>query len=723
MRLELATGARVLTEPDGVVLISEIGTCRLPDAAAVAALDAIVPLLDGSRDRAAVIAAAPPELRPHCPALLDVLERAGVVTTVGGVGWNAEDRFYRTRGLDPAAVAEKLCRARVLVVGDETWTDPAAAGLARRGVRTVGRSRNVTMPPDESFDLVLIGAAGGDLATRRAVHRICRPVGTAVLDTVIRGNEAVIGPLSRDGTEACWYCARMRLLAHTPDALRQPSGNATSGPGTPPIRPPGSAEIVAGLVVSEAAALLTGYAEPRLLGGVLVFDFATLRSDVRPVTPLPHCPECAPGRTMITRPAHGGEELLSDIRRVTDVRTGIITYLGDDAHEPGDPCFPFRARAVLAPGTAATYPGDRLETASGKGATPTEALIAAGAEALERYSSSIVASERVVRAPRGHLPGDVLDPGRLPRYPERRYGRPGFPFVPFDPDAPHGWIRGTWLDTGSSVWMPALLTYYRSPESLDHSYCQVTSSGLAAGAGYSDAVRRAVLELLERDAFIGTWLHRRPARPVPRRHIADEDTVRAVTELERLGATVECYLLHGAIDRVPTILAIGFGDGRRWPGAHVGVAAHLEPRIALRKAVFELAHTGNHLRRRMAASDIPELAAADVRTFLDHALYYVPARRAVAFDFLRDAAVAEVTRSELRARDGGLSLEDMAARLSRKGIRFALADLTAADLHAVPIRVVRALGVGLHPLHCGDGLDRHPEDCTESVNPEPHPLC
>jgi ribosomal protein S12 methylthiotransferase accessory factor len=120
---------------------------------------------------------------------------------------------------------------------------------------------------------------------------------------------------------------------------------------------------------------------------------------------------------------------------------------------------------------------------------------------------------------------------------------------------------------------------------------------------------------------------------------------------------------------------------------------------------------------------VPE-DAEEVRTLVDHALYYVPPARRAAAAFLDGEE--PVALGDLPEPDAPPA-EACRAALAAAGIRVAIVDVTAPDVAASPFRVARALGVDVQPIHFGHGLERLANPRLQArlagpVNPEPHPL-
>jgi ribosomal protein S12 methylthiotransferase accessory factor len=356
-----------------------------------------------------------------------------------------------------------------------------------------------------------------------------------------------------------------------------------------------------------------------------------------------------------------------------------------------------------------------------------EATTKAFAEALELHAASQCSEDDLLYAAAASLSEDFLDPRALSLYDQTQYSDPTFPFERFHARSRIAWKRGRWLDTGASVWVPAFMAYFGARPSLNQSFVEVTTSGLATGKSFEDASIRAICETVERDAFMITWLAQTPsARLIP--DAIDEFTRGIVREFEERGLGMQFYLLQAGID-IPVVLCLIFGDGKNWPGTTVALGANADPAVAVRHAVMEQALIGPALRRELLDGErkIPG-RAKQVRTPLDHALYYFPQSRARAFRFLDAESLQPILLSELpRPRRTALAL--YRKRLGDVGVRVALTDLTPAVVAADgPLRVVRALGSNLQPLHFGFGLTRSASTRLRRVtkgkelNSRPHPL-
>ena len=608
------------------------------------------------------------------------------------------------------------------------------------GTLSLAEDRSLALA-DTRWDLIIACLPGDDLRALQSVARFAELVGVTSLGAHLDGLDAVIGPAVVPGKTACWECCRLRRLATSDQPEIDHALHATLLAERPAARahtylPPMPA-LLGHTLALTAMDLLARPRAHALLGRLLVQDLVTLETEVHAVLRMPHCEVC--GGAFLHGGAapegNGGDmsrardpaELRRMLAGVVDHRTGIVQRLiVSPAASSLVPELPIAASALLSAYTEGAPPCHACGPAlgSGKGTTNLAAMVSAVGEAVERYSAGRFHAPALLRAAVAEMDGDYIAPADLCPYAEHQHAAADFPFTQLSPHTPIDWARGFWLDTRAPVFVPALPTYFDYQPPPEARFCEVTSNGLAAGPTLDAAALSAALELCERDAFMIAWLARRPGRRVLLDASVDAGAREAARELEEQGVRVELYLLDADVG-VPTVICVGYGDGERWPGATVSMAAHLHARVAVAKALLEQGHLGAYLCRLVAEGRraIPE-RPEDVVTLEDHALYYVPSHRVAAFAFL--GAGGDVAAADLPAPEG-VGIAALVRRLSAATLRVAIVDVTSPDLAGTPLRVARAVGPGFQQIHFGHRLARLGNPrllalAPHGINPDPHPM-
>jgi ribosomal protein S12 methylthiotransferase accessory factor len=359
-----------------------------------------------------------------------------------------------------------------------------------------------------------------------------------------------------------------------------------------------------------------------------------------------------------------------------DQRTGLVrrvTIQRPSAHDPAV----FIASAEHAHHENAGLAAGRV--GAGAGLSPDAAEVCALCEAVERYCLGNPPGRGTVRCRI-----DDLDPlsQRVARLLLASEGRP------------IDWVHGRSLVTGRDVLVPLSCVYLRSQPATDPEVqVPATSTGAATGRDLATATLAGLYEVVERDAFMLTWLTR---------HAAPVLDARRDAELSRLLDTLRDGVLgHGvhlvsADIPIPVILAVITDETDGTRRTFVGAAARLCPRDAITKALLEAHHirAGHrfHAARRTGWGE--PLASNRVKSYRDHALYYAQADRSANLEFLagRPRSVHDLPCA---SRSPGRDLDRCVEVIADAGIDPIVVDITTPDIRAAGLVVVKVVAPGL----------------------------
>lgn len=639
---------------DAVYALSEDGTTALSGPH----VEALVPLLDGTRDFAA--------LRRDLPEDVPAEAAAGVLNRLAGEGLIGLRRpgtaYWDAVGVEPAS-------GTIAVVG----ADPAAFRAA--GLTVVDRDADLTVVLCGDY---LDPALSEVDAEHRATGRpwlLAKTVGTRVW----------IGPFFTPGEGPCLHCLATRLWAnraaeaHVRDALGLPGPLAR-----PAVTLPALSAAAVGLVALEAVKWLAGQRYPGQRA-LWTFDSRDLSGERHEVRVRPQCASCGNPelvRERTRRPvvldgrrAVPPEQVLETYRHLVSPLTGVVKELRRDG-----PVFfnSVRSGPNVVPGLrgAARLASALRAENGGKGVTPLQAEAGALCEALERHSARYDGDEERVRARFRALGDQAVHPDTCQLFHPRQYAdreranaRHGpFQFVcdPFDEDAELDWTPVWSLTRGEHRLFPTALLYFGAPGPAS---VVADSNGNAAGSTLEDAVWRGMLEVVERDAVALWWYNRtrQPGVDLP----ADPWT----TELREVYAGLgrEVWALDVTSDLgVPVRAAVSRRTG---PPEEImlGFGAHPDPAVALRRALTEL----NQLMPAVLAGrfgDDPDAAR-----------------------WLRDASVADhpYLLPAPSAAGAPADVLPVQAKLARAGLEVFVLDQTRPD---IGLPVVKVLVPGMRGL-------------------------
>jgi ribosomal protein S12 methylthiotransferase accessory factor len=608
---------------------------------------------------------------------------------------------------------------RVGAVGRSSRADLLAVLSGLLATHAPVRPATASVAPDERGLRVVVDPAWDADLTAPAFHV------APVLPVYGMRGRLVVGPLVEAGVAGCPNCLALRVRA-----LNRPeSGTDDPAPVAVPLSgrqapwPAAAIRVVAAVVADEVRRLNTG-ADPRTRGAALVVDVAGTSADWHPLVPHHACdsaicraarqpippPRPDLGRPLPARSATSGRRFSLDHYRQVR-KTGYLDAWSGVVTAPA-----ISSNAAL-PAVQAKVPTrwGFQETCIGHAVTVADARTAAVLEGLERYAGWHSGGRRPARVAAFADLDDAVDPRQLLLHEPDAYRQPGFPYVPFQPDLPVAWAEAYDVTGDRDALLPFHVAYYgatREP-ALGPSFVYENSNGCALGAGPEEALLAALLEVVERDAFLRAWYSRTPLPELDLAGLTGSAALAVRTVAHRTGRTLRAFRAVGELG-LPVVLLVSLSGDPGQPATLVTAGCALDTTGALLGAAHEMALVApvaalNFGRRQ------PELHAMltepdRVRAMADHTLVAaLPAARD-RFAFLLDPP-APATPVEPTHRPRGDVAADLAALLAaarESGLRVLVVDHTTSELHRLGLTCVKAVLPGTVPMTFGHRHRRMP---------------
>ncbi|MFG2428204.1 TOMM precursor leader peptide-binding protein [Streptomyces sp. NPDC048590] len=599
-------------EGDAVYLLSEQGTTALQGRE----VQELAALLDGTRTLSDVLRDAAATLPPATAAdIIAQLARADLIGYHDPATDAGTEAYWEYAGVHgPSACASFRTTPVELVVLGRADPGAARAECLAAGLRLTG-------PGDEEPAALSLVLCDDYLDPRLAeVDARHRESGRAWLPAKPGGAETWVGPVFGSEQGACWECLAHRLRGHR--ASRAPVLHALGLAGTVQV-PEVSFATVRALGLQTAVLEATKWvAGVRYEGqqAICTLDTRTLHTSRHPVARRPQCRVCGdPGLVpeRVRRPfvprsspklhtvggnhrAQSAEAVLARYRHLAGPVTGIVSGLRP---APGSPegLNRYVAGRNMALGDSRSLAGLRgglRGQSGGKGTTPQEAEVGALCEALERYCGTRQGDEPTVRDTLAGLGEAALHPNSCQLFDARqfrdrdrwnaRHSRFQQVPPPFDPAAPADWTPVWSLTSGRHRLLPTSMLYFGPGPDGAAGAPWADSNGNAAGSSLEDAVVQGFLEVVERDA-VALWWYNRTRQPAVDLDAFDEPWLARTREAyARLGRDV--WVLDLTADfGIPVMAALSRRTGGTAEGISFGFGAHFDPRLALRRAVTEMA--------------------------------------------------------------------------------------------------------------------------------------
>jgi ribosomal protein S12 methylthiotransferase accessory factor len=439
---------------------------------------------------------------------------------------------------------------------------------------------------------------------------------------------------------------------------------------------------------------------------------------------------------------------LERMMRLVDPQVGIITNVFAQFREADDPLI-FNATAVLTnneryaegQGSANAVQGN-----GGAGLTLTRCLIGAIGEALERYGCSIIDRDRQVFGSSNNLRArniPHIDPETIALFSEGQYADPNFPYKRLSRNSFLSWTDCDDLNEESKKYVPSSLLYlpYRSRDPNETiNFAPTLSTGQATGPSLAAATLTGLLEAIERDAYVITWLGKLQC---PVLEINSSELVSGVIRERFSCCPMDIVLNLITLDvQVPVVIATGVDRSNPSITCTLGVAAHPNPEIAAVKALIELAQDRFYVKylARTKERISADIDYREINDFEKRVVFFLNPEASEYFSFLRNSprSIRFDEAPSLGAQDAAGLVRIISRMVKNAGGTVLRADLTPADLASVGLYVVKTLIPEFQELE-GDhnvrflgcnrlyevpatlGYADAPRRDVE-VNPVPHPL-
>ncbi|MGI5501842.1 TOMM precursor leader peptide-binding protein [Lentzea sp. CA-135723] len=591
---------------EAVYLIGESGVTAIQGSH----VEALAPLLDGTRDLTALLRDVPAGLTAdRVERMLTRLAAAGLIGRRGAEDCSAAVEaslaYWDAAGLDPtdAVAATTTSLVSVVAIGDVD-RDTLAETLHRNGLTVTSGSG----------DLTVVACADYLEPELRAIDEAHRAAGTPWLLVKPVGAQVSVGPFFTPGDGPCWRCLATRLSANRTAEAHVRARCGQKGPAPRPLIGLPSLHAMAMEIASvEAAKWLAGIRH-ETQRSIWSYDSLSMKVTQHEVRHRPQCAGCGDQEVVarrafepvelasrVKRSCDGGghrssppQEMLDNYRHLVGPVTGIVREI----RRAEGPAFfnSFRSGANIAAG------GEGLEglrsalraDTGGKGVTALDAEVGALCEAVERRSGAFFGDEARVSGSYASLGERAIHPDTVQQFHPRQFAdrdtwngeHADFQYVttPFDEHETMDWTPLWSLTEQRHKLLPTGMVYFGAP-------CPPSivsnSNGCAAGSSVEDAVLQGLLELVERDAVAIWWYNRTPVPGIDLDSMQDP-WVRELREVHA-GLGREVWVLDVTADLgVPTMVALSRKVGGEREDIMLGCGAHLDPRLAVRRALAEL---------------------------------------------------------------------------------------------------------------------------------------
>ncbi len=381
----------------------------------------------------------------------------------------------------------------------------------------------------------------------------------------------------------------------------------------------------------------------------------------------------------------GKEELERKLSVITDKKFGLVKSLEKTLKFNDEPKLHHYVIALAG-----------RQFSSGTALSDERARLKAVCEAIERFCLSKYDGKTSIISSYSKLE-QALDPtslaGVAPQD-KKKFGN-------YDGNTKFAWVSGLSMTRNDKIWIPAQLVYvpYQSNEPVIRN---TISTGAASGTSYSAAIYRGLCEVIERDAFMITYLNKLPRSVIDIASAKSEDVRRLDYIFRRYD--LERYSFDITTDvGVPVILTILVDRSGVGPSVSLGMKCSFNVEEALLGSMEEAQQTRPWIRGEMHKFLQTGKMPPEQRHFLERAFFWYDVGMIKKLDFLLKTK-NKIKISRIKSRNFKDSNERLRAVLrALRGYETDVVDLTDKKIGRAGFRVIKAIVPEMQPLHLVEG--------------------
>jgi oxazoline/thiazoline synthase len=528
----------------------------------------------------------------------------------------AQEAFWDLLGLSPDVVRKHL-QNRTVSVTAFGQVDPAplktlllALGI---GIREDG-DRCVVVTDDYLRDG--LGKFNEEALTQNRPWLLIKPV----------GSELWFGPLIVPGHTACWTCLAHRLRgARKVESYLQRNMDTPDAFSAPAAVLPTTLHTAFSIAATEIAKWVAAGRSATLEEQIMVLDLHSLSTSKHILVRRPQCSSCGDSGYLAARQfmplglqsrkktftedgghrAKSPEYTLNQLDFHISPLTGIVSSLRPASegmqHAAVALCYvtghnfveTFNVDALTA---TSMYLSHRAG-AAGKGKSLAQAKASALCESIERYSGVFQGDEARLTAKMVDLGDDAVPVNDCMLFSPRQFeNRDQWNAVasesawvpePFDAKAKMEWSPLWSLTHNSRRYIPTAFCYYGYSQRFQAWFARADSNGCAAGHSVEEAILHGFMELVERDC-VALWWYNRLQKPAVDLSSFDEPYFQQLRDYYQ---TIhrDLWVLDITSDlNIPSFAAVSRCNDQEREEIILGFGAHLDPRIAILRALTEV---------------------------------------------------------------------------------------------------------------------------------------
>ncbi|NET08253.1 MAG: TOMM precursor leader peptide-binding protein [Merismopedia sp. SIO2A8] len=576
--------------------------------------------------------------------IVDHLQTKGYLTEAVPDLPEATAAFWSLLGVEPEIANHYLQQTKVYLTAiSNLSTQPLAENLAKAGIKTQNWQGQLEELDSHSLLVVLtddylqpqLAQINQTALESKKPWLLVKPVGGLLW----------FGPVFEPGQTGCWQCLTHRLRGNREveaSVLKQKQKNLSLNEqiqklgnitGCLPVSKaclPSTLQMALNLLTTEIAKWIVknrlksqNFNFSTLTGKVLTFNQLDFTTEFHYLSRRPQCPTCGTSNLVYQQgykpltlnncrkhfTTDGGhracspEQTLKRYEHLISPITGVVSALVRSCSLDSDLLHTYHAIHTYGSASSNLNRLRRLlgHKSGGKGKSDRQAKASGFCEAIERYSSLFHGDEPRITATLAELGNKAINPQKVMQFSANQYAnRERFNSevvnhnwipLPFDESWEIEWTPVWSLVEQTHKYLPTAFCYYNYALPKNRKFFYADSNGNAAGNTLEEAILQGFMELIERDSVAIWWYNCLQCPGVDLASFNDPYLL-DVQNLYFSNGRDFWVIDIGADLGIPTFAALSARIGEERENIIAGFGTHLDPRIAILRAVTEMNQLG-----------------------------------------------------------------------------------------------------------------------------------
>jgi len=345
--------------------------------------------------------------------------------------------------------------------------------------------------------------------------------------------------------------------------------------------------------------------------------------------------------------------------------------------------------------------------AGGASFSQEKAIIKSLGEAFERHCLAIFKKSQFIKTSACELGDKAINLFSIVNFSRRQLSNKNFKLFNFTADTQFNWVKGYSITQHKPLFIPAQLIYVPYNCCDDDKIIRFPiTTGAANGGSLEEAIYKGICEVVERDAFMITYLNKLPREKI---NLTNNKKFSYIYNLFKR-YSLELFVFDITTDiEIPSFLAVIVDYTGVGPAICLGLKASLDPNEGIIGAIEEAQHARPWLRDLMLKNEglqRPKNGNFNLSNLEERGLSWSDKKMIKHLDFLlKNKNSKNICKIPLKlVSNNSKSFEKTLMILKKHKLEMAFVDVTTPEINKIGFKVVKVIIPELQPLYLDENF-------------------